>query len=116
MKKTPTPTKANGVYGEQLSFLPTLSFSPKCPPSTTCIGLVLAALLNFEFIAFTDVIAGCTPKRFTAYINKLKTLGWPVVMFKMASPTASRPNRSIALYGLHPAIIYLALSMRGVTC
>lgn len=116
MKKTPQPFKANGVHGEQLSFLPPLPFCPSWPSPTTVAGRVLAELLRGEFLDHTDLIEGCSSWRLAAYVDKLKKMGWPVVAFDKAAPSCGCPSRSIALYALPPEIITQAQSLRGVAC
>lgn len=111
--ETPTQTNATGVSGEQLSFLPTLPFSPIWPSHTTIAGRVLAEFLRGEFLDHEDVIDGCSSWRLAAYVDKLKKMGWPVVAFEKPAPSSGCPSRTIALYALPPEIISQALSLRG---
>ena len=113
MRKTPTQTNANGVHGEQLSFLPTPVFSPKWPRHTTVAGIVLGELLQGSFLDHQDLIEGVSSWRLAAYINLLKKWGWPIQAFEKAAPSEQCPSRCISLYALPPAVIAQVQEMRG---
>lgn len=113
MKKTPAPTKANGVYGEQLSFLPTLKFSPKWPSHTTIAGRVLNELLHGEWLDHQDQIDGASSWRLAAYVKDLKNMGWPIEAFPKPAPFPNCPVRSIATYAMPPEVIAQVQEVRG---
>ena len=113
MKRTPAPCTANGVQGEQLSFLPTPPFSPIWPSHKTIAGRVLAELLRGEWLNHEDVISGCHSWRLAAYIKDLKYKGWPIQAIEIPSPWPTCRTRAIACYGLPPAVIDLVKGMRG---
>lgn len=111
--ETPTADQASGVSGQQLSFLPTIPFSPIWPRHTTIAGRVLAELLRGEWLDHEDVIEGCSSWRLAAYVRDLKNKGWPIESFDKSAPFANCPSRSIAVYAMPPAVIEQVLSLRG---
>lgn len=113
MKKTPTQTNANGVHGEQLSFLPTPELSVKWPRHTTIAGMVLSELLQGSFLDHQDLINGVSSWRLAVYINRLKNWGWPIQAIDKPAPTEQCPSRCISLYALPPAVIAQVQEMRG---
>lgn len=97
----------------QLSFLPPLPFAPMWPKPTTVAGRVLAELLRGEWLDHMDVIDGCSSWRLAAYIDKLKKMGWPVMVFEKSAPSDNCPSRCIAIYSLSPEVIAQTQSLRG---
>lgn len=108
MKKPHLPSKASGVYGEQLSFLPKPLFCPKWPNPATVTGRVLAEFLRGEWLDHSDLIEGASSWRLAAYVNDLKALGWPVETIDKPAPTPSCHHRKISVYGISTETIALA--------
>ena len=113
MKKAPAPTKTQGAFREQLSFLPKPVFSPKWPSHTTIAGRGLNELLQGEWLDHQNLIDGVSSWRLSAYVKTLKYMGWPIETFPKHSPSKQCPGRSIAIYALPPAVIAQVQEMRG---
>lgn len=116
MRKAPRPTKVQGAFSQQLSFLPTPVFSPKWPSNTTIAGRVLNELLHGEWLDHQDLIDGVSSWRLAAYVKSLKYMGWPIESFPKPAPFPNCPGRCIAIYALPPAVIEQVLEMRGAAC
>lgn len=100
MRKAPTPSKGYGADGEQLSFLPSLPFSPTWPKKNTLADRALGMLMNGRMIDHPNFENITQSWRLGAVIFTLRTLGWPIETIEISSPTEQSPDRIIALYHL----------------
>lgn len=112
-KKAPAPTKTQGAYGEQLSFLPPPPFCPTWPTRGTLADKALAMLVDGRMIDHPDFQNAIGSWRLSAAIFTLHALGWPVESINIPSPTEHCPDRVIALYYLDGKYIAQALAMNG---
>lgn len=110
-KKAPTPSKAPGAYGEQLSFLPPPLFCPTWPTRGTLADKALGMLMDGSLIDHPGFESSTQSWRLGAVIFTLRTLGWPVETIEVPSPTEHSPDRIIALYGLDGKYTAQALAM-----
>ena len=113
MKKTPTPTKATGVHGEQLSFLPPPPFCPTWPKRGTLADTALGLLMDGRMIDHPDFQDVTASWRLGAVVFTLRALGWPVETIDIPAPTEQSPDRLIALYRLDGKYTAQALAMNG---
>ena len=114
MKQTPTSDQAmNGVYGEQLSFLPPPPFSPTWPQKKTLADRALGLLMDGRHIDHPDFEQSTQSWRLGAVIFTLRTLGWPIETIDIPSPTEQNPDRVIALYYLPAKYTAQALAENG---
>lgn len=111
--ETPTPSKASGVSGEQLSFLPPPPFCPSWPTKNTLADVALGMLMDGKLIDHNDFIDHTRSWRLGAVIFTLRALGWPVETIEIPSPTEQCPDRVIALYRLDAKYTAQALAMNG---
>lgn len=74
-EKTPTHDQAHGVFGEQLSFLPTPEFCPILPPSNIAAARALADLLEHDLTQL-DWLREGKGWRLSAAVKHLDYLGW----------------------------------------
>lgn len=100
MKKTPHRTNDDGVYGEQLSFLPPPPFCPTWPTKGTLADKALKMLLDGCKIDHPDFENSTRSWRLGAVIFTLRRLGWPIESIDVPSPTLDNPARIIAVYYL----------------
>jgi hypothetical protein len=75
MKKAPEPTKDQGAYGEQLSFLPTPEFCPILPPPNSAAAKALDDLLAQD-VTQIDWLRDGKGWRLAAAVKVLDYLGW----------------------------------------
>ncbi|MDP2065859.1 MAG: hypothetical protein Q8K38_07810 [Burkholderiaceae bacterium] len=113
MKKAPTPTKAPGACGEQLSFLPPPPFCPTWPTRGTLADRALGMLMDGRMIDHPEFEDSTCSWRLGAVVFTLRTLGWPVETIEVPSPTEHSPDRVIALYHLPAKYVAEALAMNG---
>ena len=111
--ETPTRSKASGVSGEQLSFLPPLPFCPTWPTRGTLADRALGMFMDGEHIDHPDFENRTQSWRLGAVVFTLRTLGWPVETIDIPSPTPENPDRVIALYRLDSKYTAQALAMNG---
>lgn len=111
--KAPAPTKTQGAYGEQLSFLPPPPFCPTWPTRGTLPDKALGMLMDGRLINHPDFENVTQSWRLGAVIFTLRTLGWPVETIEIPSPTEACPDRVIALYRLDGKYTAQALAMQG---
>jgi hypothetical protein len=98
MKKTPHRANDTGVFGEQLSFLPTPEFCPILPRAGTQPAQALAELMNGDLTQLDWLKPGHSLKwRLSAAVKELKYLGWEV----QRNMVDRGGKRRIALYWLH---------------
>ena len=113
MRKAPTPTKATGASGEQLSFLPPPPFCPTWPTRGTLSDRALGILMDGRMIDHPDFENITQSWRLGAVVFTLRTLGWPIETIEIPSPTEQCPDRLIALYKLDPKYTAQALAING---
>ena len=113
MKRTPTPSTASGVQGEQLSFLPPPPFCPTWPERGTLADKALGMFMNGRMIDHPEFEDATQSWRLGAVVFTLRALGWPVETIEVPSPTEHSPDRVIALYRLDAKYIAQALAMNG---
>ena len=75
MKKAPEPTKDQGAYGEQLSFLPNPEFCPILPPPNSAAAKALDDLLAQDLTQI-DWLRDGKGWRLAAAVKELGYLGW----------------------------------------
>ena len=109
MKKSPTPTKANGDYGEQLSFLPTPRFCPILPPSHSAAAQALDDLLQRDLTQL-DWLESGNGWRLAAAVKELDYLGWEPQSIRVK---CQGWGRKIARYSLPQKAKQAAYTMRG---
>lgn len=111
MKKTPTRDQASGVYGKQLSFLPTPLFSPKTPPPHSFAAIALCDLQQGD-ITQIDWLKRSLSWRLAAAIKELDYLGWEP---QSTMVTVSDWERPVARYSLpaHAKQAAYAMSQGG---
>ena len=73
--KAPAPTKTQGAYGEQLSFLPTPEFCPILPPPNSAAAVALDDLLAQDLTQI-DWLRDGKGWRLAAAVKELDYLGW----------------------------------------
>ena len=113
MRKPPTPTKATGIHGEQLSFLPPQPFCPTWPQKGTLADRALGMLMDGRMIDHLDFENSTQSWRLGAVVFTLRALGWPVETIDIPAPTEQSPDRVIALYHLPGKYTAQALAMNG---
>lgn len=113
MKKTPTPTKATGVSGEQLSFLPPPPFCPSWPTRGTLADRALGMFMDGRMLDHPDFEGSTQSWRLGAVVFTLRTLGWPIETIEIPSPTDHCPDRVIALYRLDGKYTAQALAQQN---
>jgi hypothetical protein len=94
----------------QLALLPELPFAPEWPNPKSLPGEALARMLAGERL--TQPSFGLHFWRLSAYIGRLKTLGWPVERADVSCPPGYGAGGAIAAYWLPPEIIAEAKAMR----
>ncbi len=109
MKKTPTSDQASGVYGEQLSFLPTPEFCPILPPSHSAAAKALIDLLEHDLTQL-DWLESGDGWRLAAAVKVLGYLGWEPQSIRVK---CSGWSRKIARYSLPAKAKQAAYTMRG---
>jgi hypothetical protein len=108
MKKTPTSDQASGVYGEQLSFLPTPAFCPILPPPNSAAAVALCDLLARDLTQI-DWLRERKGWRLSAAVKALGYLGWEPHSIMVQH--AEWPN-AIARYSLPAKAKQAAAAMR----
>lgn len=96
MKKAPAPTKTQGAYGEQLSFLPTPEFCPILPPDNSAAAQALTDLCAGD-VTQIDWLQQRKGWRLAAAVKELGYLGWEPASVMVQSEGWPRP---IARYSL----------------
>lgn len=94
----------------QLSLLPLPAFAPTWPDPRTLPGEALARLLAGERL--TQPSFGLHCWRLSAYIGRLKQLGWTIERTNVACPPGYGAGGAIAAYWLPPEIIAQAKAVR----
>ena len=94
MKEAPNTYKANGAYGEQLTFLPSPVFSPLMPEKSTLPYFALHRMLKDSITQIIWLKLGYG-WRLSATINTLNEMGWCVI-----SERCLANGKSIAIYRL----------------
>lgn len=94
MIKAPSTYRASGALGEQLSFLPPLSFSPTLPNEKSLLFVALRAMSKAP-ITQIDWLESRHGWRLAAIIKNLNYLGWQV-----SSERQLMSGKSIAIYSL----------------
>ena len=94
MKKAPTTYQRLGAYGEQLTFLPSPTFSPLKPEKSTLPYLALQEMLKDSITQIGWLKLGYG-WRLSATINILNEMGWCVI-----SERCLVNGKSIAIYRL----------------
>jgi hypothetical protein len=110
MKIAPINLPPPGLFGEQLSFLPPVPFSPVWPKRRTLAERCLGMLMDGKLIDHPDFERVTQSWRLGAVIFTLRTLGWPVESLTIPAPTEDLPNRKIAIYRLDAIYIAQALA------
>lgn len=113
MKKPQLPSKASGVSGEQLSFLPPPPFCPTWPTKNTLPDVALGMFMSGRMIDHPDFQNSTQSWRLGAVVFTLRTLGWPIETIEIPSPTEQSPDRVIALYHLDAKYTAQALALNG---
>ena len=109
--KAPAPTKTQGAYGEQLSFLPPPPFCPTWPKRGTLADRALGMLMDGRLIDHPDFENSTQSWRLGAVIFTLRTLGWPVETVPARAPSTG--VRCVARYRLPAHRIRQALAARA---
>jgi hypothetical protein len=94
----------------QLPLLPEPSFVPSWPTPKTLPAEALARMLAGEKL--TQPSFGLHFWRLSAYIGKLKKLGWPIERADVSCPAGYGAGGAIAAYWLPPEIIAKAKAVR----
>ena len=113
MRKTPHPTKDNGVSGEQLSFLEPAPFCPTWPTRGTLPDRALGMFMDGKMLDHPDFENRTQSWRLGAVVFTLRSLGWPIETIEIPSPTEHSPDRVIALYHLPRKYVAEALAQNG---
>jgi hypothetical protein len=112
-RKAPAPTKTQGAFGEQLSFLPPPPFCPRYPTRRTLPDKALAMFMQGEVFDHPEFEARTQSWRLSDVVFRLKDLGWPIETIEIPSPTKNCPDRTIALYRLDEKHRAAARAMKG---
>ena len=108
-RKAPAPTKTQGAYGEQLSFLPPPPLSPTMPSLHSKPWLALVDMMEGP-ITQIDWLNMGRGWRLSAAFKALDYLGWPVGSEWVLADGNPEP---IKRYFLLPAGLSLAIERLG---
>lgn len=112
-KKAPEPSKVQGAYGEQLSFLPPPPFCPTWPQRGTLADRALGLFMDGATLDHPDFESRTQSWRLAAVVFTLRTLGWPIESIDIPSPTDENPDRVITLYRLPGKYVAQELALNG---
>ncbi len=113
MKRAPIKLAPLGLFGEQLSFLPPVPFSPVWPKRGTLAELCLRMLMAGKLIDHPGFERDTKSWRLGAVIFSLRSVGWSVESLRVPAPTEIMPNRTIAIYKLDEKEMALALAAQN---